>query len=79
MYGGIFLYPADKKSPNGKLRLVYEGNPMAFLCEQAGGKATTGTERILSLKPTEVHQRIPTVLGTSSMVEEVEALYREMM
>ena len=51
LYGGIFAYPADKKSPNGKLRLLYEANPMAFIVEKAGGLATTGTCRILDVQP----------------------------
>jgi len=75
-YGGIFMYPADKKNKSGKLRLVYEGNPMAFLVEQAGGKATTGKVRILDLQPTKIHQRVPVVLGTSWMVERLEKLYK---
>lgn len=56
-YGGIFIYPADKKSPTGKLRLLYEAAPMAFLMTQAGGKATTGQQDILDIVPTEIHQR----------------------
>jgi len=55
LYGGIFLYPADKKSPNGKLRVLYECFPMSFIIEKAGGKSTTGKERLLSLKPTGIH------------------------
>jgi fructose-1,6-bisphosphatase I len=62
--GGIFAYPADKKSTSGKLRLLYEANPMAFLFEQAGGAATNGKERILDITPTELHQRTPLVLGS---------------
>ncbi len=73
--GGIFAYPADTKSPKGKLRLLYEANPMAFLFEQAGGTATDGTTRILDTKPTELHQRTPLVLGSS---EDVLA-YRQFM
>jgi len=62
--GGIFSYPADTKSKNGKLRLLYEANPMAFLFEQAGGAATNGKDRILDIMPTELHQRVPLVLGS---------------
>jgi len=63
LYGGLFAYPADPKSVNGKLRLVYEAAPMAFLLEQAGGRATTGTQRILDIAPEQVHQRVPVVLS----------------
>lgn len=71
--GGIFAYPADSKSKNGKLRLLYEANPMAFLFEQAGGAATTGKDRILDLVPSELHQRVPLVIGSSEDV----AAYRQ--
>jgi fructose-1,6-bisphosphatase I len=67
--GGIFTYPADTKSPKGKLRLLYEANPMAFLFEQAGGAATNGKDPILDLVPTELHQRTPLVLGSKDDVE----------
>ncbi len=67
--GGIYLYPATAKAPKGKLRLLYEANPLAFLVEQAGGMATDGTTRILELKPTELHQRCPLYIGSSNMVE----------
>src|SRR5205814_5671345 len=62
--GGIFAYPADTKSPKGKLRLLYEANPMAFLFEQAGGAAMTSSERLLDVLPRELHQRTPLVLGS---------------
>ena len=75
LYGGIFCYPGDKKSPNGKLRLLYECNPMAFIIEQAGGKATTGTKRILDIMPTKIHERAPIFCGSKEDVELVEALY----
>lgn len=68
--GGIFLYPGDRKSPKGKLRLVYEGFPMAFLIEQAGGKATDGVNRILDYTAETLHQRVPLVLGSALDVEE---------
>lgn len=67
LYGGIFLYPADFKDPlkpKGKLRLMCEANPMSFIVEQAGGMATTGRERILDIKPTELHQRVPLIIGS---------------
>ncbi|MDC7994806.1 class 1 fructose-bisphosphatase [Altibacter sp. HG106] len=71
--GGIYIYPNTAKDPNGKLRLLYECNPMAFLAEQAGGKASNGFERILDIQPTELHQRVPFICGSSSMVEKAEA------
>ena len=76
MRGGVFLYPWDKREPTkpGKLRLMYEGNPMALLVEQAGGKATTdGVQRILDVEPTQLHQRIPIVLGSANEVDQVAA------
>ena len=72
--GGIYLYPATVKAPNGKLRLLYECNPMAFLVEQAGGKATTGTQRIMEIQPENLHQRTPLIIGSVEMVEHVERL-----
>jgi fructose-1,6-bisphosphatase I len=69
--GGVFCYPATAASPNGKLRLLYECNPMAFIVEQAGGIATTGTQRILDIKPTELHQRVPVIMGSKNMVNKV--------
>ncbi len=62
--GGIFMYPADKKHPNGKLRLLYEANPMGFIIEQAGGMASTGRERILDVVPETLHQRVPVIMGS---------------
>jgi fructose-1,6-bisphosphatase I len=70
--GGIYIYPNTAKSPNGKLRLLYECNPLAFIAEQAGGKATDGFKRIMDLKPTELHQRVPFFCGVTSMVEKAE-------
>ena len=75
LYGGIFLYPADNKSPNrkkGKLRLLYEANPMAFIAEQAGGRASDGHKRILDIKPSELHQRIPLIIGSEDDVKIAE-------
>jgi fructose-1,6-bisphosphatase I len=71
-YGGIFLYPSDTTAPNGKLRLVYEVNPMSFLVEQAGGRATDGRQRILELTPTSLHQRVPCYMGSVDDVLEAE-------
>jgi fructose-1,6-bisphosphatase I len=70
--GGVFMYPPTKKAPNGKLRLMYEANPMAFLIEQAGGKAyATPEQRILDVAPTAIHQRVPVVLGSPDEVDHV--------
>lgn len=70
--GGIYIYPTSSKAPDGKLRLMYECNPMAFITEQAGGKASDGFRRILELKPTELHQRVPFFCGSKKMVEKAE-------
>ena len=70
--GGIYLYPTSSKAPQGKLRLLYECNPVAFLAEQAGGKATDGYRRILEIKPTELHQRVPIFVGSKNMVHTLE-------
>ncbi|MCB0410294.1 MAG: class 1 fructose-bisphosphatase [Flavobacteriales bacterium] len=69
--GGVFCYPATNGSPNGKLRLLYECNPMAFIVEQAGGIASTGKERIMEIQPTELHQRVPVIMGSKNMVGKV--------
>jgi fructose-1,6-bisphosphatase I len=69
--GGVFLYPGTKKAPEGKLRLLYEGSPMAFVIEQAGGAASTGRGPLLDVAPTRLHQRVPVVLGSSGEVEHV--------
>lgn len=71
--GGIFAYPADTKSPKGKLRLLYEANPMAFIFEQAGGAAIDGEKRILEIQPTELHQRTSLILGSKDDVEAFRA------
>ncbi|MFA8437195.1 MAG: class 1 fructose-bisphosphatase [Marinifilaceae bacterium] len=70
--GGIFIYPQTITNPAGKLRLIYECNPIAFIAEQAGGKATDGTQRILKIKPTELHQRVPLYTGSNNMVKKAE-------
>ncbi len=71
--GGIYMYPSTAKAPNGKLRLLYECNPLAFLAEQAGGTATNGKQRIMELQPTELHQRVPLFIGSSEMVAKAES------
>lgn len=70
--GGIFMYPGTMNRPKGKLRLLYECNPFAFITEVAGGRATDGTRRILDIQPTELHQRSPFFVGSSSMMDELE-------
>ena len=69
--GGVFLYPPTAKNPEGKLRLMYEANPMAMIIEQAGGKASHGAGRILEIEPTELHQRTPVILGSPAQVDHV--------
>jgi fructose-1,6-bisphosphatase I len=69
LYGGIFMYPADADHPSGKLRLLYEGNPMAMVVEQAGGRATDGRRDILDIEPTSLHQRTPLYIGSAEYVE----------
>ncbi|EPS98513.1 hypothetical protein FOMPIDRAFT_1024556 [Fomitopsis schrenkii] len=75
LYGGIFGYPDDKKSKSGKLRMLYEAFPMAFLTEQAGGLATTGTKRILDIQPANIHQRCSVFLGSKEDVQDVIKFY----
>lgn len=70
--GGIYIYPTSSKSPKGKLRLLYECNPLAFVAEQAGGKASDGMNRIMEIKPTELHQRVSFFCGSKNMVEKAE-------
>jgi fructose-1,6-bisphosphatase I len=77
--GGIFMYPGDSKNPNGKLRLLYEAAPMAFLAEQAQGSATDGVGRILDIVPGELHQRTPLVIGSRNDVGYVADVLREVM
>lgn len=69
--GGIFIYPTTKDKPKGKLRLLYECNPLAYIVEKAGGKATNGLQRILDIKPTELHQRSSLFIGSMKMMEEM--------
>jgi fructose-1,6-bisphosphatase I len=77
LYGGIYLYPGDKKNPNGKLRLLYEAAPLAFVAEQAGGAASDGRRRIMDIPPAALHQRTPLFLGSPEDVSEAEAFYQE--
>jgi fructose-1,6-bisphosphatase I / sedoheptulose-1,7-bisphosphatase len=79
MRGGVFLYPHDTKQPAraGRLRLLYEASPIAFIVEQAGGYASTGRERILDVVPTELHQRVPLIFGARNEVERLEGYYRD--
>ena len=71
--GGIFLYPGDRKSPEGKLRLMYEANPLGFVAEQAGGAASSGRQRIMDIQPEKLHQRTPLILGNRDVVEQTVA------
>ena len=77
--GGVFLYPLDLRDPSkpGKLRIMYEANPMAFIIEQAGGACSTGRERILDIKPAGIHQRVPLILGSKNEVERIAAYHQE--
>jgi fructose-1,6-bisphosphatase I len=75
--GGIYIYPATDSSPEGKLRLLYECNPLALIAEQAGGIATTGRERILNIEPTQLHQRVPFFVGSKNMVEKAISLLQK--
>jgi len=77
LYGGIFMYPSDSRNPNGKLRLQYECNPMAFILEQAGGRATNGKQRILEVKPDTLHQRVPIFIGSEHDVLMVEKFMKK--
>ena len=70
--GGVFLYPGEELNPQGKLRLVYEANPLSFIAKQAGGAASNGTERILDLQPKQLHERTPLIIGNRDVVEEIE-------
>ncbi len=75
--GGIFLYPADAKNTNGKLRLMYEANPMGFLVEQAGGACSTGTGRIMEVDPNGLHMRVPVILGSKNEVERIVSYHKD--
>jgi fructose-1,6-bisphosphatase I len=75
LYGGVFGYPGDKKNVNGKLRLLYEGAPMSFIMEQAGGLSTTGRKRVMELQPEVVHQRVPIMMGSKNDIQEIIDAY----
>lgn len=79
--GGVFMYPLDEKmkakGTEGKLRLMYEANPMSFIVEQAGGASTTGRERIMTLQPKDLHQRVPVVLGSKNEVERITSYHKQ--
>ncbi|MDP3839053.1 MAG: class 1 fructose-bisphosphatase [Methylococcales bacterium] len=77
--GGVFMYPLDTRDPRktGRLRLMYEANPMAFIIEQAGGACSTGRERMLEIKPTGIHQRVPLILGSKNEVERIVAYHQQ--
>jgi len=77
--GGVFMYPLDLRKPlkEGRLRIMYEANPMAFIIEQAGGTCSTGRERMLDIKPTSIHQRVPVILGSKNEVERIVAYHQE--
>ena len=77
--GGVFLYPRDSKEPArpGRLRLLYECNPIAFIVEQAGGGASTGRERVMEIQPASLHQRVPLILGSRNEVERIERYHRD--
>jgi len=75
--GGIYIYPSTASAPKGKLRLLYECNPMAFLIEQAGGQALDGKNRIMEIKPSELHQRIPFFCGSTNMVNDTKRMMEE--
>jgi fructose-1,6-bisphosphatase I len=75
-YGGIFMYPSDTKSPNGKLRLIYEVNPLAAIIEEAGGRASNGIGSVLELQPESIHQRVPVFMGSEDDVNDLEMFLR---
>ena len=75
--GGLFAYPLNVLSPKGKLRLLYECNPLAFICEQAGGAATNGKQRLLDVQPTELHQRVPVFIGSREDVATAVEMLRD--
>jgi fructose-1,6-bisphosphatase I len=75
--GGIYMYPPSAKAVNGKLRLMYECNPLAFIVEQAGGKASTGVKRIMEVEPQELHERCPLFIGSTELVDKVEEFIRK--
>jgi len=77
LQGGLFMYPADRKSPRGKLRLLYEAAPMAMVVEQAGGRASDGRRRILDIHPQRLHERTPVYVGAAAFVDMAERFLAE--
>jgi fructose-1,6-bisphosphatase I len=77
LQGGVFLYPGTTRKPEGKLRLLYEAAPLAFLIEQAGGRASTGTQDILDVIPSKIHARTPLIIGSRDDVNLVESFIQE--
>jgi len=74
--GGVFMYPTDSKSKSGKLRLMYEANPMSYIVEQAGGASSTGAQRILDIQPSGIHQRVPVMMGCKNEVDRIAAYHQ---
>jgi fructose-1,6-bisphosphatase I len=79
LYGGIFLYPGTKENPDGKLRLLYEANPLSYIAEQAGGAGTTGKKRILDILPDVIHQRVPLIIGPKKECETYDKFFQGKM
>lgn len=75
--GGVFMYPSDAKAKMGKLRLMYEANPMSFIVEQAGGASTTGLQRIMEVNPTGIHQRVPIMLGSKNEIDRIASYHQK--
>lgn len=75
--GGVFMYPSDAKAKMGKLRLMYEANPMSFIVEQAGGGSTTGLQRVLEVNPTGIHQRVPIMLGSKNEIDRIASYHQK--
>lgn len=77
LYGGVFMYPADRKSPNGKLRYLYEVSPLSYVMEQAGGASIIGATRALDVLPSHIHMRVPCFMGSKDDVDKIQKLYQE--
>jgi fructose-1,6-bisphosphatase I len=75
--GGVFMYPSDAKAKMGKLRLMYEANPMSFIVEQAGGGSTTGLQRVREVSPTGIHQRVPIMLGSKNEIDRITSYHQK--
>lgn len=75
--GGVFMYPSDAKAKTGRLRLMYEANPMSFIVEQAGGSSTTGLQRVLEVSPTSIHQRVPVMLGSKNEIDKIASYHQK--